>query len=112
MIQSLLVHSATIRRPSHDKASQRKVMSEVVVATGVSCRMEAAGDSAIATMLGIGVDEAWRAFFASDADLQIGDLVEMESGPAVTATILGIEPRWGAGEVQNHFEVMLKTRDA
>lgn len=111
MIESLLVHSATIKRPTHDKSSQRKVMSEVVVATGVSCRMEAAGDTATAAMLGIGVSKAWRAFFASDADLQIGDIVEMESGPSVSAVILGIEQRWGAGPVQHHFEVMLKTRD-
>lgn len=112
-IESMLCHSATIRRPSHAITNQQKVLSsETVVATGVQCRMEASGNTPMSTLLGIDATEAWRCFFAGSVDLVIGDLVEMESGPAVTATIRGIEPRWGGGPDQNHFEVTLQTRDA
>lgn len=107
---SQLVHSCDVRRPTHTVAGQSKVFAFTSVATGVACRIEANGDSAQATIMGIGVAQSRKLFFAGDADIQPGDSLEASTGE--TMTIRSVEQLYAGGPACHHLEAFAEVRDA
>lgn len=106
---SLMVHTCTVLRPTHDKTDREKVMAEVAVGSSVPCRIEAAGDSAQATLLGISASQARRVFFSTGADVQLGDTLVTSTEESIV--VRGVEKRYGGGQAVHHLEISGEVRD-
>jgi len=111
MIERIMVHTATIRRPSHAKVDGRKVFDEsAVVASGQQCRLEAAGDSTRATLLGVTADQAWQGWFPAGTDLRLGDVVaRTDDGAGREFVVRGVDVVQGR-ETDEHIEALLQER--
>ena len=114
MIDRLLVHTATIDRPTHVIAGQKKAFGATVGATTVACRVEPAGESPRATLLGLTSSEAWRAWFPPGTDVRIrAEVVITYDGVAMRAIVESVEPYSARdGAVSHHLEAMLRRRQA
>ena len=75
MIEDLLIHRATIRRPTHTITGHQKATGSALVATGVVCRLEPAEEGVTQSIIGIGVSSPYRGWFARGTNIRARDLV-------------------------------------
>lgn len=111
-IDLLFIHTATINRPTHTLAGGKKIPGQTTGVTTLACRLEPAGDTPQATMLGITASEAWRAWFPSGSDIRLRDEVVWTSrSPSLTFTVeadLGWPEENGAAD--HHLELLMKRK--
>jgi hypothetical protein len=105
----LMVHSCDVRRPTHTKTLQEKDIGSTLVATGVACRIEPAGDAAGSAILGIGAEKARRVFFQGDEDIRQRDILECSTGE--TMVVVSREPFCAGSAEVHHLEVRCSVRE-
>lgn len=109
-IEAQLVHTCSVRRASHSKSNQAKVFAWSTVATGVCCRVEPGSDVAQATVLGIGVAESRKVFFAGAEDIRNGDEITVSTGE--TLAIRSVQRFYAGGPSAHHLEAVAAVQDA
>ena len=117
MIEDLLIHRCTIKRPTHAIASQSKTTGSATIATGVPCRLQPSGEAVTQSLMGMSVASSYLAWFAAGVNLQKRDiLVWTDRGDGTVSlelTVEGVE-RLPArdGLLEHHVEASLKLKAA
>lgn len=114
MIDTLLIHTATVQRPGHTVSGGKKTPSESTVASGVRCLLQPVGTTVAGGPLGILSSDSWVGFFAAGTDLQVRDeVLWTDRTPSLVFTVEGIEPYHEHDpSADHHLQAALKRKRA
>lgn len=116
MIESVLIHLATINRPSQAISAEllSKSTAETLVAASVPCRIVQIGTSPDVMGIGFGDSASAVGYFDEGQDIQRGDEVtRTDESDNTVYTVEGIDKiAVHVGGDSGHIEVSLRRKDA